>query len=144
MGTTANYKIIKPESESDAAKIARLNEGANDFDAVGGGWLLLSVAGSANITLTRAQALHRLFKFTGGLTGNITIYLPVITNLALSPPTTTIGSARDMLIWNATTGAFSLTIKTSAVSSAGVAITQAKKVYIFHDDTDVYKATTEV
>lgn len=144
MGQTTNLGITKPVGEGDGQKIATLNEGADNFDRALAGMLSLSVAGSANITLTRLQAVNRIIKFTGVLTGNITVYFPVIANLALSPPTTTVGSVRDPLIWNATTGAFTLTIKTSAVGSAGVAITQAKKVYCFHDGTDFYKATTEV
>jgi hypothetical protein len=144
MGLTTFLKIIKPVSEYDAQKIATLNVESDEFDAVVAGYLLLSVAGSSNVTLTRAQALNRRLKFTGVLTGNITIYLPVITNLAITPPTTTIGAARDYLVWNATTGAFTLTIKTSAVGSSGVAITQTKEVYISHDNTDVKKVTTEV
>lgn len=144
MGITLNTKSTKPVSEQDAQKVATYNELADDFDAVVGGMLTLSVAGSANVTLTRTQALNKRLKFTGVLTGNITIYLPVITNAAITPPTTTIGTRRDYLVWNATTGAFTLTIKTSAVGSAGAVITQTKEVTIAHDGTDVKKVTTEV
>lgn len=141
---TSNLQLVRNQSEHDASKIALINQEMVDIDSVIGGIVVLSVAGAANVTLTRAQALNRALKFTGVLTGNIIIYLPVIANLALSPVTTTIGAARDYLIWNATTGAFTLTIKTSAVGSVGAAVTTAKKVYVFHDGTDVYKATTEV
>jgi hypothetical protein len=144
MSTTTNLRLIKPSSEADMQKISTLNTEADDLDASVAGMLVLSVAGTGNFMMTRAQALNGIWKFTGVLTGNRTIFIPVITNLALSPPTTTIGSVRLPLIWNATTGAFTLTMKTSAVGSAGVAITQAKKVYIGHDDTDVFKVTTEV
>lgn len=133
MSNTANFGIVKPVSEHDAQKIATLNTEADDFDAVNGGMLLLDVSGAADITLTRSQALNRVLKFTGVLTGNIIIFLPV-----------SLGTVRDPLVWNATSGAFTLTIKTTAGGSAGVAITQSKKVYVFHDGTDVYKATTEV
>lgn len=144
MASTTNLKLVKPVSEHDANKIVTLNTEVDDLDAAVGGMLTLSVAGSANVTLTRAQALNAVLKFTGVLTGNITVYIPVIANAAITPPTTTIGALRNYLIWNATTGAFTITIKTSAVGSAGVAITQTKKVYVAHDGTDVFKTTTEV
>ena len=132
MSTTANLKILKPEAGWHQV-VAPLNAGVDDLDASLSGILTLSVAGSANVTLTRTQALRRVMKFTGVLTGNITIFMPV-----------SLGTARDPLIWNATTGAFTLTIKTTTGGSAGVAITQGKKVFIGHDGTDVWKATTEV
>lgn len=141
---TTNLQLARNQSEQDANKIAVINQEMIDLDAAIGGMVSISVAGSANVTLTRIQALNRSIKFTGLLTGNITVYIPVIANGAITPPTTTIGAPRDVLIWNATTGAFSITIKTSAVGSAGVTITQTKKVYIAHDGTDAFKATTEV
>lgn len=133
MASTTHLKLVKPVSENDAQKINTLNTEADNIDASVAGMLVLSVAGSSNVTLTRAQALNRVMKFTGVLTGNITVFLPV-----------SLGTVRDPLIWNATTGAFTLTMKTTAGGSAGVAVTTAKKVYCFHDGTDVFKATTEV
>lgn len=141
---TTYLKIARVQSEHDQGKVATLNTGDADFDTGLGGFASISVAGSANVTLTRAQALNPSIKLTGLLTGNITIFIPVIENLAITPPTTTIGALRKYMIWNATTGAFTVTIKTSAVGSAGVTITQTKKVYVEHDNTDVYKTTTEV
>lgn len=143
MAVTAKLQITKPNSENDASKVVTYNEGFNDLDAAVAGIVNVTVAG-ADLTLTRAQAVNRILKFVGTLSANITVYLPVVANLALSPPTTTVGSVGQFTVWNATAGAFTLTIKTSAVGSAGVAITQTKKVICFHDGTDVYKATTEV
>lgn len=133
MAVTTNTKSVKPDNEQDKQKVATYNLLVNEYDAVMAGMLGISVAGSSNVTLTREQALNRVLKFTGVLTGNITVFLPV-----------SLGCVRDPLVWNATTGAFTLTIKTTTGGSAGVAITQTKKVYILHDGTDVYKTTTEV
>lgn len=144
MASTTNLKLVKPVSESDANKVNTLNAEADDLDAAVGGTLVLSVAGSSNVTLSRAQALHKTFKFTGLLTGNITVFFPVIANGAITPPTTTVGSVRDPIIWNATTGAFTLTIKTSAVGSAGIAVTQTKIQHLFHDDTDFKRLHAEL
>ncbi len=144
MASTTYLKSTKPVNEQDSQKVATYNELADDHDKGLGGFLSISVAGSSNVTLTRAQALYHFLKLTGVLTGNITIFIPVIANGAITPPTTTVGALRQYMIWNATTGAFTITIKTSAVGSAGVTITQTKKVYVEHDSTDVYKTTTEV
>jgi hypothetical protein len=130
MGVTTYGKIVKPASENDAQKIATLNEGTDDFDAVTMGILTLSVAGSSNVTLTRVQALNKLFKFTGVLTGNITVFFPAA-----------LGCVRDPLIWNATTGAFTLTIKTTTGGSAGITITQTQTIHCYHDGTD-FRAVT--
>lgn len=144
MASTANLKLVKNVSEHDATKIVVINTEMDDLDSAIGGLLTLSVAGLSNVTLTRAQALNAVLKFTGVLTGNITVYIPVIANAAITPPTTTIGALRKYTIWNATTGAFTLTVKTSAVGSAGIVVTQTKKVDIFHDGTDVIAAGAEV
>lgn len=144
MASTTYTKIEKPSSEQDANKVVTLNVGTDDIDVMVGGFLSISVAGSSSVTLTRAQALNAVLKFTGVLTGNITVYIPVIANAAITPPTTTIGALRKYTIWNATTGAFTITIKTSAVGSAGIVVTQTKKVDVFHDNTDVIAAGAEV
>ena len=133
MGVTANTKSTKPLSEQDAQKVATYNALADELDSTLAGILLLSVAGASNVTLTRTQGLNKLFKFTGVLTGNIIVFFPAA-----------LGCARQFTIWNATTGAFTLTIKTTTAGSAGVAVTTAKKVICAHDGTDVFKVTAEV
>lgn len=138
MALTTYAKIEKPSSEQDQNKIVTLNTGTDDLDAMVCGIVTLSVAGSANVTLTRAQALNAVLKFTGALTGNIIIYIPVIANAAITPPTTTIGALRKYTVWNATTGAFSLTVKTSAVASVGPIVVPGVKTEVGHDGTDVF------
>lgn len=138
MAVTSNLKATKVASEQDAQKVVTYNVLADDYDAAIAGGISIDVAGSASVTLTRTQALNTFFKFTGLLTGGITVYFPVIANLAITPPTTTVGSVRQFSVWNATTGAFSLTIKTSAVGSSGVAVTQGTKSLLAHDGTDVF------
>lgn len=133
MASTSYLKIVKPVSEHDAQKVTTYNGAHDDEDLGLGGMLPLSVAGSSNVTLTRVQALNPLLKFTGALTGSIVVFLPV-----------SLGCLRRYTIWNATTGAFTLTVKTTAGGSAGVAVTQTKKVNIFHDGTDVLASSAEV
>lgn len=133
MGSTTNAKIVKPVSEHDANKIVTIDTGTDDIDLLTCGMLSLSIAGTGSTTLTRAQAINTVFKFTGVLTGNRTILFPV-----------SLGCSRRFTIWNATTGAFTLTIKTDTGGSAGPTVTQTKKVNLFHDGTDVLASSAEV
>jgi predicted secreted protein len=89
-------------------------------------WSLLnkSVAGSSNVTLTSTEAANGIMFFTGLLTGNIDVIVPSAVN--------------EWTVYNNTTGAFSLTVKTAA--GTGVAITQGEKRILFSDGTNVYLA----
>ena len=133
MGTTLNAGITKPLSENDAQKVASYNNALDELDAATLGYGEKSVAGTGNVTLTRTEALHTAFKFTGTLTGNRVVLIPH-----------TLGSARLISVWNATSGAFTLTIKTTASGSTGVAITQNKVKLLFHDNVNVYSAAAEI
>lgn len=133
MATTTYLQLVLPVSEQDANKVATYNTEASDLDACIGGILTLGVAGASNVTLTRAQALNRLLKFTGVLTGNISV--------SLNP---TLGCPRVFLVWNATTGAFTLTVKLTTGGSVGVDVTQGSKAELMHDGTNVEFAGAEV
>lgn len=133
MAVTANLKSVKPLSEQDAQKVATYNTIMDEVDAVTAGMLTLSVAGAANVTLTRAQALNRAFKFTGALTGSISVLLDPL-----------LGCARIFQVWNATTGAFTLTVKLTTGGSTGIDLTQDAKASLMHDGTNVIYAGAEV
>jgi len=133
MAVTAYSKGTKVASEQDAQKVATYNTLHDEEDAEILGMLTLNVAGNVNVTLSRAQGLNKIFKFTGALTGNIVVFFPVA-----------LGCARAFTVWNATTGAFSLTIKTTVGGSVGPAVTQTKIVNLFHDGTDVKARSGEV
>lgn len=90
------------------------------------GYLAKSVAGSSDVTLTATngssdESRQRLLKFTGTLTGNIGVIVPT--------------AERVYMVWNATEGAFSLTVKTSA--GTGIAVPQGGKALLFCDGTNV-------
>lgn len=90
------------------------------------GLLSINAAGSSNITLTTSnaasdQARHGMLKFTGTLTGNIDIIVPAKT--------------KAYLIWNATSGSFTLSVKTSG--GTGKTITQGTRQFVFCDGTNV-------
>lgn len=138
MPVLLNTGSTKPSSEHDAQKVAFYNALLDELDSATNGMMILDVSGSASITLTTAQGLNKVMKFTGVLTGGIIIFLRV-------PAGTTVGySSRQFTVWNATTGAFGLTVKTTAAGSTGVTVTQTKKVILFHDNTNVLAATAEV
>lgn len=81
-----------------------------------GGDLDLSVAGSADITLTSIQAQNIRYNFTGILTGNINVIWPA--------------GAGYYVINNATTGAFTLTVKPTGGTGIAVAQGQSRGAFI--------------
>jgi len=95
---------------------------ADTFD-----YIAISVPGTGTYTLSAAEYAKVAIKFTGILTGNRTIVVP--------------DAVRDYWISNATTGAFTLTVKTLA--GTGVAVTQGKAATLYSDGTNVVSADTD-
>lgn len=91
------------------------------------GRLSLSVAGSANVTLARAQAHNDILNFTGILTGSINVIVP--------------NGPQEWDVFNNTTGAYTLTVKTSA--GTGIAVTQGKSCRLAADGTNVVAVETD-
>jgi hypothetical protein len=85
------------------------------------GRLNVSVAGGANVTLTAAQTRNAILNFTGLLTASINIIVP--------------DGPQIWLVSNNTTGAYTLTVKTSA--GTGVVVAQAYSAVLFADGTNV-------
>lgn len=112
MSTTANLGITQVDAGLIHPELP-INDALTTLDSVTGGRLSKSVAGNANVNLTRAEALNVLFIFTGALTGNIEVRWPASG-----------GSARNLRVYNATSGAFSLTL--TVAGGSGVAITQGE------------------
>ncbi|CDF94171.1 MULTISPECIES: phage tail protein [unclassified Pseudomonas] len=83
---------------------------------------VISVAGSGNIVVTAAQLGAGLIVLTGALTGNKVLIVP-----------TALGRYQ---IWNATTGNFTLTVKTAA--GTGVVVTQGQSSLLFSDGANIY------
>jgi len=80
-----------------------------------------SVAGSSDVTLTATEAAYSIINFTGALTGAINVIVPANVN--------------EWLMYNNTTGAYTLTVKTA--SGSGVAITQGTRRLLYCDGTNV-------
>lgn len=97
MGTlTPNLMLSLPTIGGDAGPLfaQEINGDLSIIDSVYGGQNVLNVGGSANVTLTETQAQNLIQKFTGTLTGNITVLAPAV--------------GAFYAVENATTGGFSL------------------------------------
>ena len=93
-----------------------------------GGFLSKSIAGSGSVTLTAVEAGNGIIRLTGVLTGNRTVIVP-------TSPT------RPWIIHNATTGAFSVTVKTAA--GTGAVVAQGATEILFCDGTNVQVGFTD-
>ena len=86
--------------------------------------LVKSVAGSSNVTLTSSEASYDVQEYTGLLTGNIDVIVPT--------------AVSRWWVFNNTTGAFTLTVKTAA--GTGIAVTQGTRLILHCDGTNVVKS----
>lgn len=99
-----------------------LNDEAITFLAAAiGDYRTKSVAGSANVTLTAAEARSAVIVLTGVLTGSINVIVPT--------------SEGGYLIVNNTTGAFTITVKTTA--GTGITIPRGTPELLWCDGTNV-------
>jgi hypothetical protein len=86
----------------------------------------VAIGGTGNYTLLAAEQNKVLYQFTGVLTGNRTVIVPA--------------TIQQYWVDNATTGAFTLTIKTAA--GAGVVVSTAARAILYCNGTDVIDADT--
>jgi hypothetical protein len=86
--------------------------------------LVKSVAGSSDVTLTASEAANSVLEFTGALTGNISVIVPT--------------AVARFYVFNSTSGAFTLTVKTAA--GTGIAVTQGTRQILHCDGTNVVKS----
>lgn len=91
------------------------------------GRLSLSVAGGANVTLTQPQASNNILEFTGALTANINVFVPL--------------AAQQWTVFNNTTGAFTLTV--IGATGTGIVIAQTKRAIVYADGTNVVRVTAD-
>ena len=107
------------------------NTNLQTVDAFSAGYLSKSVAGSANVTLTTANAdptaesSNKVLDLNGTLTGNIHVFIPAVEN--------------NYLVYNNTAGAF--TVNIAATGETGVQITQGAYSWVYCDGTNVKAAS---
>lgn len=126
MADTPNLDLLLMEVGAPNRELL-VNAGLTVLDSTVAGVLALDVAGSGDLTLTDSttgQAKHGVLRLSGVLTGARTVIVP--------------NKGRRYLVENATTGAFSLTVKTAAGS--GVAVPQGTWGDLVCDGTDVVHA----
>ena len=123
---------------SDRLKLELMETGANAntwgtntnnnldvIDAFSAGYLAKSVAGSANITLSTANASdtaessNKTIELTGTLTGDIVVFIPAVES--------------QYTFFNNTAGSQTLTIAATGHTANGIAITQGAKSTVFCD-----------
>lgn len=80
------------------------------------------------LTLTAAQGASIIQEYSGNLTSNQEVVLPSTVQL--------------YSLQNSTTGAFTLTFKTSSVGAATVVVNQGQTAFVVCDGTNVYSTTT--
>jgi hypothetical protein len=89
-------------------------------------YTVISIAGTGTYTLSGSELNRIVYKFTGALTGNRIVIVPA--------------TVQQYWIDNATTGAYTLTVKTSA--GTGLVINQGSRGIYYCDGTDVVDADT--
>lgn len=124
----ASSLLLSPEDSS-----ALVSDGTNFF-TVGLGqnqdsifdFITFSVAGSGDYILTGAQLNRVAYELTGVLTGNRNIIVPA--------------TVQQYWVYNNTSGAFTLTVKTA--SGTGVTVPQGTRIILYSDGTNVVNAET--
>lgn len=111
-----------------------ITDGVTNFYTVGLGRsvvfattrLVKSVAGSTDVTLTSTEAANLLQEYTGALTGSINVIVPT--------------AVASYHVFNNTSGAYTLTVKTAA--GTGISVTQGTRSILDCDGTNVVVAQT--
>lgn len=91
-------------------------------------YLAKSVAGGSDVTLTIAEAKNRHLELTGLLTASINLILPLY-------------AGAEYVIFNNTTGAFTLTVK--GASGTGIAVGQGKTAILRSNGTNYLRVTAD-
>lgn len=117
---------LQADGENDTTWGQKANNALSQLGEAVGGYLAKSVAGGSNVTLTQTDGTSdevRQFalKLTGAITADINVVVP--------------DREGRWLVWNATSGNYSITFKTS--SGTGVIIPQGYSMLVFSDGTNV-------
>ena len=106
------------------------NTNLQTVDAFTAGFLSKDVGGSANVTLTTnnadptAEASNKVLDLNGTLTANIHVFIPAVEN--------------NYIVYNNTSGSFSVTVAATGHAANGVAVTQGSYSYLYCDGASNY------
>jgi len=101
----------------------KTNNNLGVLDAFAGGYLSKSVAGSADVTLTTANASataessNKVIELTGTLTGNITVFIPAKEN--------------NYFIYNNTAGSYTVSIAPTGHTANNTVVAQGAKTFVY-------------
>ena len=128
---SSNFKLEKMATGANANTWGtNTNNNLDVLDAFGAGYLSKSVAGSANITLSTANAdpaaesSNKNIELTGALSGDIVVFIPA--------------TESQYTFFNNTTGSQTLTIAATGHTANGVVITQGAKTSVYCDGASNY------
>lgn len=125
---TAILALTNDYAALNVLPAADVNALADALEWVAAGYLSKSIAGSTTpVTLAEAEYEVSVLKLTGVITANIAVEVPA-------------HAGRRWLVQNATTGAFTVTVKTAA--GTGIAILQGTAALLFGDGTDILRANS--
>ncbi len=116
------YEVVTNSGGTVTSYVDRRTWGAPALDRA-----TIAVGGGANVTLTALQCLAEIIELTGALTANIAVIVPNSWSLKV--------------IRNLTSGAFTVTVRTSA--GTGPTIAQARSALVYANGTDVIRVTPD-
>ena len=117
--STADNNVTNPDASGAGWKAYNISPGA---------YLSVSVAGASNVTLTAVQSANNIINLTGAITANIAVIVPT--------------ASGQWTFSNNTTGAFTVTVKTSA--GAGIVVTQSAAMVLYCDGTNVNSSISAI
>lgn len=120
-GSIALYKVVA------GASTVSSYEDHRPWTRLAPGRLALAMT-DANTTLTHAQALCDILEFTGTLTAQRNIVLPL--------------AARQYTVFNNTTGGFGLQF--IGATGTGIVVAATKRAIVYADGTNVVRATADI
>ena len=130
MSTTSKLGLTNDHADGTALSASDVNLIANHLEYARYGYKSIDVAGSGDYTLdTTTEAPYKTLALTGALTAARNIIVP------------TGADGREWLIYNNTSGAFTLTVKTAA--GAGIVIATGKVARLWTDGVRVYRLTAD-
>ncbi len=126
--STTNLNFTKPDIGSEANNWGNLlNSNFDELDKAIAQRLVKSVSGSSDVSLTDSESRFAVIELTGTLTGNISVK-------------TFNDSSRPYIVFNNTSGSFTLTFSTS--TGTGVLINQTQKAIVYSDGTNMVSAVS--
>jgi hypothetical protein len=141
---TSRLKIERQASGENSGNWGNLtNFVFNRLDSSIRGYQAVSVAGSANVTLTSNnstsntddsttddQVHNAVLEFTGTLTGNIQVFTDAVES--------------QYTLFNNTSGSFTLTFSNTGHAANGVVLTQGSKSLVYSDGSRMYDVMADL